>query len=89
MQKVDGSSHRILVAGGPGLHSIQEALANLLITTSTQMTDYLQKVTDRETSDKHHGSSTGHHGTTSGQHGTPAGQHGTSGSSASTAGVTR
>ncbi|CAD0092675.1 unnamed protein product [Aureobasidium vineae] len=61
---VDGSSHRILLAGGPGLHSIQEALFNLLIATSNQMTDYLQGLSDKEAARReHHESTSGHHGT--------------------------
>ncbi|KAG9628030.1 hypothetical protein KCU98_g8089, partial [Aureobasidium melanogenum] len=57
---VDGSSHKILLAGGPGLHSIQEALFNLLIATSSSVTDYLQKLADKESEGHgHHG----HHGT--------------------------
>ncbi|KAG9692316.1 hypothetical protein KCU81_g6475, partial [Aureobasidium melanogenum] len=51
---VDGSSHKILLAGGPGLHSIQEALFNLLIATSSSVSDYLQKQTDKEAEGKHH-----------------------------------
>lgn len=53
---VDGSSHRILLAGGPGFH-IQEALFNLLMATSHNMTDHLQKLADREA--KEHGEPTG------------------------------
>jgi hypothetical protein len=63
-QKVDGSSHRILLAGGPGLHTIQEAYFNLLITTSNQMTDHLQRLSDKASAEKHHETSSGHHGTT-------------------------
>jgi hypothetical protein len=48
------------------------------------MTDYLQKLTERESEHKHHGSN--QHGTSDRQIGTSPGQQG---SSASTAGVTR
>ncbi|THX61948.1 hypothetical protein D6D06_00237 [Aureobasidium pullulans] len=60
---VDGSSHRILLAGGPGLHSIQEALFNLLIATSNQMTDHLQGLADKEANGREH------HATTAPSHG--------------------
>lgn len=56
---VDGSSHKILLAGGPGLHSIQEALFNLLIATSNSMTDYLQRLADKEAEGKEHHETTG------------------------------
>jgi len=74
---VDSSSHRVLLAGGPGLHTIQEAYFNLLIATSNQMSDYLQRLSDKASAEKHHETSSGHHGTS-----------GTTGSSASTAGTT-
>ncbi|KAH0286399.1 hypothetical protein M436DRAFT_86204 [Aureobasidium namibiae CBS 147.97] len=67
---VDGSSHDILLAGGPGLHSIQEALANLLIATSNQINDYLGKKTLEKNTGKHHAS---------GQHGSSTGTSGTAG----------
>jgi hypothetical protein len=69
---VDGLSHRTLMAGGPGLHTIQEALFNLLIATSNQMTDHLQGLADREAEGHAHGGTHGKHGL----HGTQASQGG-------------
>ncbi|KAH0161131.1 hypothetical protein KCU67_g6452, partial [Aureobasidium melanogenum] len=59
---VDGSSHKILLAGGPGLHSIQEALFNLLIATSNSVSDYLQSLHDKESEGKHHETGASSHG---------------------------